>query len=163
MSAQRELCPGPRPPPPVAPWTMTTDMYPAPPSTNKCAVKGPWHDGVEPVNSSWSSCVDNTMGPTEVLIWCCNKQGTYTLARGQSTCGRSEDARTDIDNVRDVSGQWWKFGNGVRANVQPDGTVEFYGIQSLDLLPVFRDNFVENFEPRYWGRIDNCGEDYNNR
>ena len=45
----------------------------------------------------------------------------------------------------------------------PDGTVEFYGIQSLDLLPVFRDNFVENFEPRYWGRIDNCGEDYNNR
>lgn len=52
----------------------------------------------------------------------------------------------DIDNVQDVSGQWWKFQSGMRAEGQPDGTVTFEKRPGIIL-------------PRHAFPIERCGEE----
>ena len=120
----------------------------ASPAERKCDPIAIWRNDIEPGGGNEylaDGCVDNARGPTSVLIWCCNHVGTYVLPAGQSTCTEDTSQSVDIDNVQDLSGQWWKLEDGVRAEVQPDGTVTFAKRDGV----IIGDGFA----------IDACGEE----
>lgn len=146
--------------PPPPPEALRGELGHAPNvELHKCYPGKDWEPGLvkEKDRSKQGSCVDNTSGPDEVLIQCCDNYYSFVLRRGSTTCTPKNEIHDDIDYVRDLSGQWWKLADSTKAAVQADGSLTFTQLSGLpwplgewsDTLPGARN----------YGRVAKCGDD----